>query len=151
MAICPSSRSTRNICRNSVDGWTSYGGIFEIPAKLEALQTLEARMAKPNFWDSQETARETIAEANRLKEWTEPWSSLGGRIDENVATLCQSPRAEVNPLRKCRRITPAEVVVPGSHADVAERRPAVAQPRRAGSPHVVKNLVIVVGEERWNL
>jgi peptide chain release factor 2 len=33
-------------------------------------------MTEPGFWDDQERARATIAEANTLKGWTEPWSAL---------------------------------------------------------------------------
>ena len=39
-------------------------------------------MAEPGFWDRQEKARETIAEANRIKAWVEPWTELRTRADD---------------------------------------------------------------------
>jgi peptide chain release factor 2 len=33
-------------------------------------------MANPSFWNDQAAARELIDEANRLKQWTEPWSRM---------------------------------------------------------------------------
>ena len=39
-------------------------------------------MAQPGFWDNQEKARETIAEANRNKAWVEPWGDLRRATDD---------------------------------------------------------------------
>ena len=39
-------------------------------------------MARPDFWDDPERAREVINQSNRLKEWTEPWTALAARIEE---------------------------------------------------------------------
>ncbi len=39
-------------------------------------------MAEPGFWDKQEKARDTIAEANRLKAWVGPWTELRKRADD---------------------------------------------------------------------
>lgn len=39
-------------------------------------------MARPGFWDHPEAARRTIESANRLKEWTEPWSRLSKMVDD---------------------------------------------------------------------
>jgi len=36
-------------------------------------------MAAPGFWDSPDAARDTIAEANQLKAWVDPWLDLGRR------------------------------------------------------------------------
>jgi peptide chain release factor 2 len=41
-------------------------------------------MTAPGFWDAQDAAREVIAEANRLKAWTEPWRALPQQGDELV-------------------------------------------------------------------
>ncbi len=43
---------------------------------------LEQRMASPGFWDLKDAARDVIDQANSLKRWTEPWSSLAGRVEE---------------------------------------------------------------------
>jgi peptide chain release factor 2 len=39
-------------------------------------------MSTPGFWDQGDKARETIAEANRLKGWVEPWRDLSARAQE---------------------------------------------------------------------
>jgi peptide chain release factor 2 len=39
-------------------------------------------MADPGFWNDADAAREVIAEANRIKEWTEPWQRLRAKVDE---------------------------------------------------------------------
>ena len=48
-------------------------------------------MAAPGFWDRPEKARESIQEANRLKEWVEPWSALSQKVGElrELADLLQ--------------------------------------------------------------
>ena len=61
---------------------TNSGGFFDIDAKLKELAALDEKMARPGFWDRQEEARETIERSQALKEWTEPWSALAGRIAE---------------------------------------------------------------------
>jgi peptide chain release factor 2 len=43
-------------------------------------------MAEPGFWDDPEQARETIAEANRVKGWVEPWKELDAKVG-NLRTL----------------------------------------------------------------
>ena len=60
----------------------SSGGIFDLEARQERLKALDETMAQPGFWDSQETARETIDESNRLKAWVEPWKSLSAKVDD---------------------------------------------------------------------
>jgi len=60
----------------------SYGGIFEIAAKTEALAELESRMAGSGFWDNQEEARKVIDRSNRLKSWTDPYHALVAKTDE---------------------------------------------------------------------
>ena len=44
-------------------------------------------MAKPGFWDNQDKARDTIAEANRLKSWVEPWTQLSQGLGDLRALL----------------------------------------------------------------
>jgi peptide chain release factor 2 len=39
-------------------------------------------MAVPGFWDAPEAARDTIAEANQLKAWVEPWEALSKRAND---------------------------------------------------------------------
>ncbi len=44
-------------------------------------------MARPDFWDNSDRARETIDETNRLKAWTQPWTDLSGRVDDLVELI----------------------------------------------------------------
>ena len=60
----------------------SYGGIFDIPERRDRLAVLEEEMASQGFWDDQEAARELIAEANGLKQWVRPWSTLDSKAGE---------------------------------------------------------------------
>jgi peptide chain release factor 2 len=39
-------------------------------------------MAAPGFWTNQESARATIAEANKLKGWVGPWKELAAKVDD---------------------------------------------------------------------
>jgi peptide chain release factor 2 len=39
-------------------------------------------MSEPSFWNDQEKARVTIAQANELKRWTEPWSALDAKAND---------------------------------------------------------------------
>lgn len=48
----------------------------------ERIAALEVRMAEPGFWDSPQTARETITEVKGLKAWAEPWMALDVRSRE---------------------------------------------------------------------
>ena len=76
------SRNKKSAPRPCGVGSTSYGGIFEIPAKLSRIAELEKRMAAPGFWDDREGAREVIAEANRLRSWTRPWDACSSGVDD---------------------------------------------------------------------
>ncbi|HSJ10853.1 MAG TPA: peptide chain release factor 2 [Longimicrobiales bacterium] len=62
-----------------------------MPAKQDRISTLDARMAEPGFWDSPDTARDVIAEANQHKAWVEPWLALEqkGRDLEELAELLE--------------------------------------------------------------
>jgi len=39
-------------------------------------------MAAPGFWEAPESARDVIAESNRLKAWIEPWGELSSQSSE---------------------------------------------------------------------
>jgi peptide chain release factor 2 len=61
-------------------GSRSWGGFFDVAAKEDRIQQLEARMAQPDFWNDTDRAREVISEVNGLKAWTEPWRRLTARV-----------------------------------------------------------------------
>ncbi|MEO5510032.1 MAG: peptide chain release factor 2 [Longimicrobiales bacterium] len=58
------------------------GGYFDLTAKRERIAALESRMAEPGFWESPDGARDTIAEANELKGWLQPWEDLKAKSTE---------------------------------------------------------------------
>ncbi len=78
----PRSIDRKSAPRRYGADWTNYGGIFEIPEKLTQIDELEEQMARTDFWDHADRAREVIADANRLKAWTQPWTDLSGQVDD---------------------------------------------------------------------
>ncbi len=53
-------------------------------------------MASPSFWDDPDEARDTIQEANELKEWVEPWKELHDRARE-LEELAELMETESDP------------------------------------------------------
>jgi peptide chain release factor 2 len=53
-------------------------------------------MAAPSFWDDPDEARDTIQEANDLKEWVEPWKELHDRARE-LEELAELMETESDP------------------------------------------------------
>ncbi|MBR9991013.1 MAG: peptide chain release factor 2 [Gemmatimonadetes bacterium] len=67
---------------------------FDIAAKHDRINTLDARMSEPGFWDSQDAARDTISESNQLKAWVDPWTDLerrGRELSELAELLDADP------------------------------------------------------------
>lgn len=58
----------------------SSGGTFDLDGKRGALAALEAEMADPGFWNSQERARDVVHQTKLLKTWVEPYDRLDGRV-----------------------------------------------------------------------
>ena len=53
-------------------------------------------MADPGFWNDQNAAREVIDDANKVKQWVEPWNELNSRA-ESLADLLELLEAENDP------------------------------------------------------
>jgi peptide chain release factor 2 len=53
-------------------------------------------MTAPSFWDRPDEAREAMAEANRLKGWTEPWREAHGKARE-LLELAELLKEEPDP------------------------------------------------------
>ena len=53
-------------------------------------------MADPGFWNDQAAAREVIDDANKLKQWSEPWNELNSRA-ESLSELLEMLEAESDP------------------------------------------------------
>jgi peptide chain release factor 2 len=62
--------------------WIRSEAIFDLTAKRERIAALESRMGEPSFWEAGDAARDTIAEANELKSWVEPWEQLKAKSIE---------------------------------------------------------------------
>jgi peptide chain release factor 2 len=43
------------------------GGFFDQPSKEKELESLEAKIAEPNFWNDQETAQKTVRQRSRIE------------------------------------------------------------------------------------
>ncbi len=63
-------------------GSLQSGTLFDLPAKIEQLQRLDADMAKPGFWDNPEAAQVTIRELKSAKSIVEPMQDLIARRDD---------------------------------------------------------------------
>jgi peptide chain release factor 2 len=72
--------------------WRRSEAIFDLDRRRSRIVELDARMAQPGFWDSPDTAREVIAEANQLKGWVDPWTDLDRRATDltELADLLQA-------------------------------------------------------------
>jgi peptide chain release factor 2 len=51
---------------SSSDGWTSSGGIFDVPAKDKRIEAIDVEMGSPTFWDDNRRAQELIRERSDL-------------------------------------------------------------------------------------
>lgn len=70
--------------RNRWTGWKNYGGIFDIDARKNRLEKLQAQSALSDFWNNQEEAQAVLKEINNLKDWTDAWDSLHEKIEESL-------------------------------------------------------------------
>ena len=86
------------------------GGIFDLENKLSLINSLEQKMAQPDFWNDQEEANKIIVELKDLKRQSEPISkaasdvkNIGELIElvetDDVETLSQI-KTELNTLEK---------------------------------------------------
>jgi peptide chain release factor 2 len=72
--------------------------IFEVDRKRDRIETLDAQMGEPGFWDRQSTAQAAIAESRELKGWVEPWQRLtarGRELAELAELLAEDPDEEL--------------------------------------------------------
>lgn len=58
------------------------GGIFDLAVKEDKVHQLEQRMAAPDFWDDQPSAKKIIEESNQLKLWTVPYRELKAKFQD---------------------------------------------------------------------
>jgi peptide chain release factor 2 len=53
-----------------------------LASKEAQVKELEIKMESPDFWDDNESAQKVIAECNKLRTWTVPYSELKKRFDD---------------------------------------------------------------------
>jgi peptide chain release factor 2 len=58
----------------------SCGGIFDVDAKRDRLEQLEAQMSEPGFWDHQERAQDVVRQVKVLRAWLEPFDGVAARV-----------------------------------------------------------------------
>jgi len=58
------------------------GGIFDLESKEKKIQVLELEVAKSDFWNNNERAREILAQVNDLKSWVTPWQGVFNGIQD---------------------------------------------------------------------
>ncbi len=54
--------------KNSLNGWTGYGGSFDLDRKLKQIAQLEARASVPDFWNDQQNAKNVLKEKAQLEQ-----------------------------------------------------------------------------------
>jgi peptide chain release factor 2 len=54
---------------------------------IERRRALEERMARPDFWNDQASARETVGELKDLRARTDPWTALATDVDETLELI----------------------------------------------------------------
>ncbi len=74
------SGSCRKVCSN-------FGGIFDVPRRLEELQDLEAQATAPGFWDDPNKARGIIDRTNAVRAIVEPYQELEREIEDASVLL----------------------------------------------------------------
>ncbi len=67
--------------------FTRSGTLFDLPGKLARLGELEQQMARPGFWDVQDTAQGVIAESKALRAQVEPVQHVLRRVEDAEVLL----------------------------------------------------------------
>ena len=62
--------------------WKPFGGVFDLPGKIEELGRLERQAAAPDLWSDPETARQLLQKLAALREDVKYWSDLRQRIHD---------------------------------------------------------------------
>jgi len=68
--------------RRFKSGFSNYGTLFDYEGKREQSEAIDQRMAAPDFWNNQESAREVVAALKGLKVVLKPFEeALGAAAD----------------------------------------------------------------------
>jgi len=65
----------------------TYGGVFDVPAKLTHIEELEEVASAADFWENPDQAQAQMQELSELKSEVEVWVGLGRRAADAIALL----------------------------------------------------------------
>ena len=60
----------------------SFGGLFDIEAKREAILEIESKIAAPGFWDAADKSQDILRERTALEKAVQMWDSLNRQLDD---------------------------------------------------------------------
>jgi peptide chain release factor 2 len=66
---------------------TPYGGVFDIPEKIQQLEASEAESSTPEFWDDPQAAQQKMQAASLLRTQVETWEGLYSRATDALELL----------------------------------------------------------------
>ncbi len=74
--------SRKKASRNCRGNFRNYGGIFDVPGKVERVAELEAEIARPEFWNRGDAAQELLKERTRLQKVVQDCSSAQRQLED---------------------------------------------------------------------
>lgn len=86
-----SQKSPSKNCRKNS---RNYGGIFDVPAKKERIQELEAEIAGPDFWNQGDKAQELLKERTVLQKIVESCDSANQQLEDAEVLIEMGEEAE---------------------------------------------------------
>lgn len=66
---------------------TNCGGIFDLAKRQGDIDKLEAEVARPGFWDDQDSAQKTLRQLSSIREFVNPWLDLEKKLEDIRAFL----------------------------------------------------------------
>ncbi len=60
----------------------NFGGLFDVDAKRESLQEIEAQIAAPGFWDAVDRSQEVLRRRTALEKLLQSWDALVRQLDD---------------------------------------------------------------------
>jgi len=86
-------KTCNTVLSSSARGWTSCGAIFDVSRQRQLLKVLEAQASRPDFWNDQERAQQTLQQRKAVDERLGADEKLT-RISSDIETYLQMVREE---------------------------------------------------------
>ncbi|MCA9316275.1 MAG: peptide chain release factor 2 [Planctomycetes bacterium] len=80
----PTSARPSSTCASAS---TRSGGVFDLSARRDERNDLEAKMSEQGFWDDAESAQKTVERLRSVKAVLEPWERFAPRLADAEALL----------------------------------------------------------------